>query len=122
MAAEVLSCEEDKIEKALLEHKDFGKFFAFFKAKNVNVLLSNVVGKVLNALLETHADMVSKLRRFFLSRKAINQKNKTTTRTNNKPIKQAIEQTNKQSEQQTIRTINKQTKSKQPKQTTNTAW
>jgi hypothetical protein len=58
VAAEVLSCEEDRIEKALLEHSDFGKFFAFFKAKTVNLLLSNVVVKVINALFETHSDKV----------------------------------------------------------------
>lgn len=63
MAAEVLSCEEEKIEKALLEHSDFGKFFDFFKPKKVNVLLSNVVIKVLNALLETQAEKVRNLLR-----------------------------------------------------------
>lgn len=59
VAAEILACEEDKIEKALLEQGDFGKFFTFFKAKKVNVLLSNVVGKVLSLMLETHSDKVS---------------------------------------------------------------
>lgn len=58
VAAEILACEEERIENALLEHPDFVKFFDFFKAKRVNILLSNVVIKVLDTLLETQTEKV----------------------------------------------------------------
>eukprot|EP01127_Copromyxa_protea_P003369 TRINITY_DN13190_c0_g1_i1.p1 TRINITY_DN13190_c0_g1~~TRINITY_DN13190_c0_g1_i1.p1 ORF type:complete len:542 (-),score=122.83 TRINITY_DN13190_c0_g1_i1:81-1706(-) len=52
VAAELLSCEEEALEEALLEHKGFGRLFDFFKAKKVNIQLSNLVVKVLMTLME----------------------------------------------------------------------
>lgn len=58
VAAELLACEEEIIEEALLEHKDFVKFFDFWKPKKVNLQLSNVVVKVLVSLLENQTEKV----------------------------------------------------------------
>eukprot|EP01126_Amoeba_proteus_P044341 TRINITY_DN4923_c0_g1_i6.p1 TRINITY_DN4923_c0_g1~~TRINITY_DN4923_c0_g1_i6.p1 ORF type:complete len:574 (+),score=137.63 TRINITY_DN4923_c0_g1_i6:15-1736(+) len=58
VTAELLSCEDEIIEKALLEHPDFGNFFEFFKPQKVNLLLSNVVLKVLMTLLDTQGSLL----------------------------------------------------------------